>query len=61
MRGERSLSREELSRRTGLSRSTLWRIEAGRVRPHAATVVLLALALDCDPAVLAVLVEKEAE
>lgn len=52
LRFERGISQRELSRRTALSRTTLWQIESGQVRPHFATVMIIAAALDVDSVVL---------
>jgi transcriptional regulator with XRE-family HTH domain len=50
LRLERGLSQTELSRRTGIGRPGLWRIETGRARPTRTSRSLLAAALELDPA-----------
>ena len=60
IRFEKHLSIEALADRSGVSDSTIFRIEARRVRPHRATVLALAVALDVDADLLeAVLREGE--
>jgi transcriptional regulator with XRE-family HTH domain len=39
-----------LAEKSGISDTTLWRIETGRVRPNRATIAVLAAALKCRPA-----------
>lgn len=43
--GER-LSLEDLAKRTGMSKTGLWQIEAGRSEPMAMTLIALAVALN---------------
>ena len=52
-RAERKLSREQLSHQSGVSATTIYRIEKGQVKPNPATRFMLALALGVDPATLA--------
>ena len=53
LRLERFLSQAELARRSGLSKFTLNRLEAGDQAPTSRTVRLLAAALEVPPAELA--------
>ena len=53
LRAERVLSQKELATKAGVSNRTIVDIEAGRVRPHPATLRKLARALGVRPAALA--------
>jgi transcriptional regulator with XRE-family HTH domain len=43
------MTQQELADLAGVDRSTIWRVESGRHRPHKLTRVALATALRCDP------------
>lgn len=46
VRGERSLSQEQLARLVGVSRNTISSIETGQVNPTAKLALVLCVALD---------------
>lgn len=50
LRLERGLSQTELSRRTGIGRPGVWRIETSRARPTRTSRALIAAALELDEA-----------
>jgi transcriptional regulator with XRE-family HTH domain len=58
LRTERALSLRELAAASGLSHTTIWKLERGREDAHPRTVRLLAGALDVTPRELMV---KEGE
>jgi transcriptional regulator with XRE-family HTH domain len=47
------LSRADLSALSGVNKTSIWRVEAGRTTPNQSTLVALALALEVDPRDLA--------
>lgn len=47
VRRRRGLTQDRLSDLSGVSRKTIYLIEAGRVRPRRVTVLVLAAALGC--------------
>ncbi len=53
LRHERVLSLHELANLSGVSKTTIVEIEAGRQRPHPATIRKLAAALQIEPRALA--------
>ena len=52
LRMEACLSQRELAERSGVSRSTVIRIEGERVKPHGSTLRKLAKALGVEPVVI---------
>lgn len=48
LRRQRDLTQEQVCAEVGISRWTLIRIEAGRVRPNSETMLALARVLDTD-------------
>lgn len=52
LRQRRGLTQRQLATLAGVARNTIIRVEQGRTRPHAATVLLLAEALGVAPAAL---------
>jgi transcriptional regulator with XRE-family HTH domain len=49
LRDDNALSQQELAIRAQVSKTTIVRIEAGRIRPHPSTVRKLAVALGLPP------------
>lgn len=54
LRTEACLSQRDLAERSGVSRSTVIRIEAERVKPHGSTLRKLAKTLGVEPVVIRV-------
>src|SRR4051812_40693090 len=62
LRDARVLSQQELAVQSGVSKTTIVNIEAGRIRPHPATLRKLAAALGLEPGALAAALRRsEAE
>ena len=59
LREDRLLSQRELARRAGVSNKTIVDIEAGRIRPHPATLRKLAEALGVEPPALSEYLRRE--
>ena len=59
LREQALLSQRELAARAGVSTKTIVDIEAGRIRPHPATLRKLAHGLDIEPASLADLLRRQ--
>ncbi len=59
LRTERALSLRELAAASGLSHTTIWKLEQGREDAHPRTIRLLAEALDVTPRELTMKEEEE--